>query len=86
MSDSIEHLLPKEWSQVLKKKVSDFVMNKRGLNFLIELLNMAIEEGEESAKENMRNMAIEEGEESAKENVRDWIDLSDFAPDTDWRD
>jgi len=28
----------------------------------------------------------EDGYEKAQENVKDWIDLSDFAPDNDWRD
>lgn len=30
--------------------------------------------------------AYEEGSDDAKESVRDWIDLSEFAPDSDWRD
>lgn len=35
---------------------------------------------------NLIEAAYEEGSDDAKESVGDWIDLSEFAPDSDWRD
>jgi len=74
---SSEEALKEKVPDVLWQEIRNILSSITSYNLRMRLVQLLYQ---------MYSDGYEDGYEKAQENVKDWIDLSDFAPDNDWRD